>query len=226
MRLSRKALQRLLGALWLIDGLFQLQPRMFTMDMINGVMAPMVHSQPAPIGANLQWIVNETVLHLTLINLLIAIVQICLGLGFLLLSDRWVKAVVWVSIVWSVIIWYAGEGMNMLLTGQSSILTGAPGAVLFYLLLGLVIYPRQTPGSSTDASTEEQEACFHASTCDGLSQASGVSRHCSNCNPTGGSQVRSPKRLAVWSAWVDWMACWLIPSCNDFLTGLSPSRPR
>jgi hypothetical protein len=38
MLLSRKALQRVLGALWLIDGLLQLQPQMFTMNMVNGVM--------------------------------------------------------------------------------------------------------------------------------------------------------------------------------------------
>ena len=91
MLLSRKALQRILGALWLIDGLLQLQPRMYTMDMVNGVMEPMLQSQPGPISANLHWIVNETILHLTAVNLLISFVQICLGLGFLFLSTRWVK---------------------------------------------------------------------------------------------------------------------------------------
>ena len=40
MLLSRKALQRVLGVLWLIDGLLQLQPQMFTMNMVNGIMKP------------------------------------------------------------------------------------------------------------------------------------------------------------------------------------------
>jgi hypothetical protein len=40
-------------------------------------------------------------------------------------------------------VWFGGEGMSMLLTGQASMLTGAPGAVLFYTLLALVLYPRR-----------------------------------------------------------------------------------
>jgi hypothetical protein len=143
MLLSRKALQRVLGLLWLIDGLLQLQPRMFTGDMINGVMRPMLQGQPGLIEPSLQFIVNQTTIHLVEVNLLIAIVQILLGLGFLLLPDRWIKDLVIASIVWALIVWYGGEGMSMLLTGTSSILSGAPGAVLLYPLLGLAIYPRK-----------------------------------------------------------------------------------
>ena len=40
MLLSRKTLQRILGVLWLIDGLLQLQPQMCTMNMVNGIMKP------------------------------------------------------------------------------------------------------------------------------------------------------------------------------------------
>lgn len=39
--------------------------------------------------------------------------------------------------------------MSMLLTGQASIFTGAPGAVLLYPLLGFVIWPRATSGEET-----------------------------------------------------------------------------
>src|SRR5947209_20021846 len=92
MLLSRKALQRVLGVLWLIDGLFQLQPQMFTMNMVNGIMKPMLQGQPGLIEPSLQFIVNQTTLHLIEVNLLIAVVQILLGLGFLFLSDRFVFA--------------------------------------------------------------------------------------------------------------------------------------
>ena len=148
MLLSRKALQRVLGALWLIDGLLQLQPRMFTGDMINGVMRPMLQGQPGLFAPSLQYIVNQTTLHLVEVNLLITIVQVLLGLGFLLLPDRWVKELVIASFVWALIVWYGGEGMSMLLTGTASILTGAPGAVLLYPLLGLAIWPRKRPRAS------------------------------------------------------------------------------
>ncbi len=143
MLLSRKALQRVLGALWLIDGLLQLQPQMFTMNMVNGIMKPMLQGQPGLVEPSLQFIVNQTTLHLIEVNLLICVVQILLGLGFLFLPDRWIKELVIASFVWAFIVWYGGEGMSMLLTGQGSILSGAPGAVLLYPLLGLAVYPRK-----------------------------------------------------------------------------------
>jgi hypothetical protein len=155
MLLSRKALQRILGVLWLIDGLLQLQPQMFTMNMVNGIMKPMLHGQPGLFEPSLQFIVTQTTLHLTAVNLLIAVVQILLGLGFLLLSDRWMKELVFASIVWAFIVWYGGEGMSMLLTGQASILTGAPGAVLLYPLLGLAVYPRKQSAATSKGVTRK-----------------------------------------------------------------------
>ena len=154
MLLSRKALQRVLGVLWLIDGLLQFQPQMFTMNMVNGIMKPMLNGQPGLIEPSLQFIVNQTTLHLIEVNLLIAIVQILLGLGFLLLPDRWVKELVIASFVWAFIVWFGGEGMSMLLTGTGSVLSGAPGAVLLYPLLGLAVYPRRkSRASSQQAAT-------------------------------------------------------------------------
>ena len=44
--------------------------------------------------------------------------------------------------------------MSMLFTGQGSVLTGAPGAVLLYPLLGLAIYPRSSSDTSPEASRE------------------------------------------------------------------------
>ena len=151
MLLSRKTLQRIIGVLWLIDGLLQLQPQMFTMNMVNGIMKPMLQGQPGIFEPSLQFIVNQTTLHLTAVNLVIAIVQILLGLGFLFLSGDWVKWLVFASIVWAFIVWYGGEGMNMLLTGTASILTGAPGAVLLYPLLGLAVFPLKQSTTSSGA---------------------------------------------------------------------------
>ncbi len=157
MLLSRKTLQRILGLLWLIDGILQLQPLMFTGNMINSIMRPMLQGQPGFLEPSLQFIVNQTTLHLALVNVVIAVVQIVLGLGFLLLSDRWVKELVIASIVWALIVWYGGEGMSMLLTGTASILSGAPGAVLLYPLLGFAVYPRR----KSDASVQQGKVHLH-----------------------------------------------------------------
>src|SRR5579864_9201406 len=155
MVLSRKTLQRILGFLWLMDGLLQLEPLMFTGNMINSIMKPMLEGQPGFIEPSLQFIVNQTTLHLAVVNVLIAVVQICLGLGFLLLSDRWVKELVIASIVWAFIVWYGGEGMSMLLTGTASVLNGAPGAVLLYPLLGLAVYPRKKSETSAQGAARK-----------------------------------------------------------------------
>ncbi len=140
MLLSQKLLRQIVGLLWLAVGLLQLQPQMFTMNMVNGVMKPMLVGQPGPIEASLTWIVTITTEHLVLINSMIALVQIALGI--LLLSGLWVRATVIASVIWALVVWYGGEGLSMLLTGQAGVLTGAPGAVLLYPLLGLLIYPR------------------------------------------------------------------------------------
>lgn len=125
-------LRRVIGILWLIDGLLQLQPAMFTMNMVNGVMAPAAEGQPAPIAASLSWIIAFTTHNLTLVNSGIALIQ--LAIGILLISGRWVKQAAIASVIWAVMVWYAGEGFSMLLTGQASALSGAPGSVLFYAL--------------------------------------------------------------------------------------------
>jgi hypothetical protein len=140
MLFSTRVLRYILGTLWLIDGLFQLQPQMFTLNMINGVMLPAAQGQPLPVANSLQEIIIVAAQHLTLFNLLIVVVQIVIGL--LLLTGFWVRGAVIASIVWALLVWYGGEGMSMLLTGQASVLTGAPGAVLLYPILGLCIYPR------------------------------------------------------------------------------------
>jgi hypothetical protein len=146
MLISQKLLRRILGVLWLVDGILQVQPQMFTANMINSVLVPTLSSQPAPIAASLHAITLLIAQHLVFFNLLIAIVQA--EIGIFLIAGLWVRETIILSCVWALIVWYGGEGMNMLLTGQASVLTGAPGAVLLYPLVGLLIYPRRGQSSA------------------------------------------------------------------------------
>jgi hypothetical protein len=133
-------LRQIIGALWIIDGLLQLQPQMFTMNMVNGVMQPNIQGQPGPIAANLNWIIALTTHYLTAVNWGITLIQLAIGLC--LLFGRWVKPALIVSVIWAVIVWYAGEGLSLMLTGRGSILTGAPGSVVLYALLAFVLFPK------------------------------------------------------------------------------------
>jgi len=143
MLLSERRLRRILGVIWVVDGLLQLQPHMFGMNMINGIMGPMINSQPGLIARNLAWITSVTQQNLFFVNVLVASVQI--SIGVLLVTGYWVRQAIVGSALWALVVWYGGEGMSMLLTGQGGILTGAPGAVLLYPLIGFAVYPREAP---------------------------------------------------------------------------------
>ncbi|HWE60107.1 MAG TPA: hypothetical protein VHB98_00195 [Chloroflexota bacterium] len=140
--ISRRCLQRILGAIWLLDGLLQLQPSMFTSNLTNGIMQPATQGQPSFVGATLQAGILFTGRYLVPVNAAIALVQ--LALGIFLLCGWFVRPALLLSVVWSLCVWYGGEGLGMLLTGRASVLTGAPGAVMLYALLGLGAYPTGT----------------------------------------------------------------------------------
>lgn len=143
-RISPQFLQRTLGALWLLDGLFQLQPPMFTTTLITGFMQPLTQGQPGPIAAGLQPVITFTAQHLVPANAAIALVQLVLGIC--LLAGWFVRSSLLASVVWSLAVWYWGEGLGMFLTGHATALTGAPGAVLLYGILGLAAYPTAAAG--------------------------------------------------------------------------------
>jgi cytochrome b561 len=62
-----------------------------------------------------------------------------------MLFPRTVKAALLMSFGWALAVWAVGEGFGVLLTGQANPLTGAPGAVLLYLLVGLMVWPVNGP---------------------------------------------------------------------------------
>lgn len=156
MLISNERLRHILGGLWLLDGLLQLQPGMFTMNLVNGIMAPNLHGQPALVTASLKWIIQIVTQHLALINLAIALIQIALGIC-LVVGYR-MRAVLIISMIWALVVWYAGEGLGLLLTGQATALTGAPGAVLLYALLALALYPRQKQHVTVTSTERENPA--------------------------------------------------------------------
>ena len=115
-----------LGLLWLIDGALQFQPSMFGQAFINGVILPGTTGQPAPIAAVMSWLADRIAPHIVLFNTGAATLEVLIGLG--LLYRPTVKLSLLVSSAWAGAIWFAGEGLGMLFTGEASPLTGAPGA--------------------------------------------------------------------------------------------------
>jgi hypothetical protein len=130
---ARRMMRRALGALWILDGLLQLQPGMFTMAMLHDVMAPLAQGQSLWVQNLIQWAIGVMTPHVAIWNLGIALLQ--LAIGVLVLWERrpgWVRVGLMLSVGWSLLVWVFGEGFGGILTGSASVLTGAPGSVLLY----------------------------------------------------------------------------------------------
>lgn len=136
---ARRRLQVALGVLWLIDGLLQLQPYMFTGAFASDVLAGSATGNSDWIAASIEWAARIVRSDPLLINAAFAGVQLAIGIA--LLMRRTATAALGVSVVWALGVWWFGEGLGGLLAGPASALTGAPGAALLYALLAILLWP-------------------------------------------------------------------------------------
>lgn len=138
---ARRRLQLGLAALWLLDGVLQLQPYMFTQDFAFMTLAPAGDGAPRWIASPVHWNATLVQNHPVALNTAFAAVQIALGVGIAWRST--VKPALAASIVWALGVWWLGEGLGGLLSGSPSPLTGAPGAALLYALLAVLLWPSE-----------------------------------------------------------------------------------
>ena len=137
---SQRVLQITLGLLWILDAALQFQPFMFGRGFVDSFILPNASGQPFVVGDLITHIGNFVAPDVAVWNTLFALVQVFIGVG--LLFRRTVRPALVVSFFWAVGVWVIGEGLGMVLTGTASALTGAPGSVFMYGLLGLMAWPR------------------------------------------------------------------------------------
>ena len=140
---AHRRLCQVLGLLWMLDGALQLQPYMwgpgFFADLIGMANMGLPHS------------VERLDVHLTELlsahplawDLLFAGIQI--GLGFGLLGDRFRRAALALSVVWGIGVWVVGEGFGGMFMPGTSMLNGAPGPVLLYVVAAILLWPEWSP---------------------------------------------------------------------------------
>ena len=68
-----------------------------------------------------------------------AALQLLLGVG--LLVRRTARLALAVSIAWALGVWYLGEGLSGVASGQASLVTGAPGSALLLAVLAGAAWP-------------------------------------------------------------------------------------
>ena len=137
--ITRRGVQVTLGVVWLVDAALQLQPFMFTSGLARQVLAPAGADQPAFVAAPIDVVARLIAEHPAPLNAGFALVQMALGVGFLL--PRLVRPAIVGTLAWSAGIWWFGEGLGGLATEHASLVTGAPGAVLLYAVLAAVVWP-------------------------------------------------------------------------------------
>jgi hypothetical protein len=139
-RLTRRGLQIALGVAWLLDGALQFQPFMLGKGFGEQVISPAGDGQPAFVAVPVHWAAGVIAAHPVAWDVPFALIQLLLGLG--MLYPRTVKAALAASLPWVLGVWYLGEGLGGIASGNASLLTGAPGAVLLYGVLALAAWPR------------------------------------------------------------------------------------
>jgi hypothetical protein len=147
--LTRRRLEVGLGWLWLLDGALQLQPHMFSAQFFGDTLGMGNMGLPAVLSTPYSDITTVLVAHPVVWNTLFATIQLALGVG--LLRPRTATIALAASIPWAFAVWAFGEGFGGLFMGNSVII-GAPGPALLYVVAALLLWPgrreRATIGES------------------------------------------------------------------------------
>jgi len=147
---ARRALQLGLAGMWLLDGVLQYQPFMYT-KAFGQMLAGTADGNPAVIARPITWQAGLVEHHLVLLNTIFATIQLLIALGIAIRPT--VRLGLAASVAWSLGVWWFGEGLGGVLSGSASPLNGAPGAVILYALLAVLLWPaeRGTPAPFTAA---------------------------------------------------------------------------
>jgi hypothetical protein len=146
---ARRRLQLALGALWLLDAILQYQPVMFT-RAFSQMLAAAAQGNPAFVSRPILWDAHLVAQHPAPLNAAFATIQLLLGLGI-----AWrptVRLALGASIAWALGVWWFGEGLGGVLTGTASPVSGAPGPVILYALLAVLLWPRERGGTGSGSA--------------------------------------------------------------------------
>ena len=140
---SARTVQTVLGLIWLLDGGLQFQSFMYGKGFIT-MLTGMTSGQPGWLASSVTWGAHTLHSDQVLWNTLFALVQVAIGLG--LLYRPTVKPALVLSFVWAFVVWWFGEAFGMLFMTMASPLTGAPGAVILYAVIGAIVWPNGRAG--------------------------------------------------------------------------------
>jgi hypothetical protein len=145
----RRKLQLVLATVWFVDAILQLQPFMFSRSFGDLMLGPTAQGNPSVVAGPITHVSGSIANHSVGANALFVAIQLLIALA--IANRRTVKVGLAASVVWSLMIWWLGEGLGGVLTGGASPLTGAPGAVILYAALAVLLWPADDEGISFTA---------------------------------------------------------------------------
>lgn len=135
----RRILQLALAAIWVLDGVLQFQPAMFTKNFAQMIIYPTIDGNPSAVASPMHWAHTIILDHPVGTNTVFACIQLALGLAIAYRPAA--RLALAASLPWSLAVWWFGEGLGGVLNGGADPLTGAPGAVILYALLAVLLWP-------------------------------------------------------------------------------------
>ena len=141
----------MLGLIWVLDGALQFQSFMYGKGFIQ-LLQGLTGGQPGWVASSVNQGAATMESHQVLFNTGAALIQVAIGFG--ILYKRTTKPAILVSFAWVLSVWWFGEAFGMMFMAttpmggipMASALTGAPGAVLLYALIGAIVWPNDRPG--------------------------------------------------------------------------------
>ena len=127
-----------LALIWLQDAILQYQPFMFS-KAFSQLLSGTAQGNPHVIAQPISWAAGIVADRPVLVNAVFATIQLLLATG--IVWRRTTKIALAASIAWSLGVWLFGEGLGGVLAGTASPVNGAPGAVILYALLAVVLWP-------------------------------------------------------------------------------------
>ncbi|HTX28919.1 MAG TPA: hypothetical protein VME19_18105 [Streptosporangiaceae bacterium] len=139
----RRRMQLGLAGIWLLVGLLQYQSFMFS-KAFSQMLAGTASGSPGVVASPITWDATLVEHHAVLLNTIFATIQLLLGIG--IAWRRTVRLALAASVAWALGVWWFGEGLGMVLTSSASPVNGAPGAVIIYALLAVLLWPADRAG--------------------------------------------------------------------------------
>jgi hypothetical protein len=132
-----------LATVWLLDAVLQIQPFMFTRGSngLSGMLNGVAGGNPDWVAHTITWNGSFVYHQPIATNTAFALIQFLIAFG--IVSKRTCKPALVLSVVWSVGVWWFGEGLGGLFSGGATPLSGGPGGVLFYALLAVLLWPKE-----------------------------------------------------------------------------------